>query len=258
MKPSDPRPPGIYWAPRLDSWGRPRHPHHYPHSSGVILWGVPLVDEGFVITEEAPGVLRQERRYGEEAPTPASERGPGSVAPFDPIPQDVLERMLVLAGVKKGDLIYDLGAGDGRILITAARKYGVRGVGLEIDPGLVKLARENVRSAKLEKLVEIREQDLRSADLSGATVVTLYLSYDGNLAIREQLWRQLRPGARVVSYTFDMGDWPAKIAESYRDSAGNVHSLYLWEVTTASVASRTAAPQQQPQSNRGPLIIDVR
>jgi tRNA A58 N-methylase Trm61 len=211
-----------------------------------------------VIIQEAPGVLRQERRYAEEAPPPASEPGTKSVLPFDPLPQDVLERMLVLAAVKKGDTIYDLGTGDGRILIAAARKYGVRGVGFEIDPGLAKLARENVRGAKLEKLVEIREQDFRSADLSGASVVTLYLSYDGNLAVREQLWRQLRPGARVVSYTFDMGDWPAKIAESYRDSAGNVHTLYFWEVAPASVASRTSEPPLQPQSNRGPLIIDVR
>ncbi len=139
--------------------------------------------------------------------------------------------MLVLAGVKKGDVVYDLGSGDGRVVIAAARIYGVKAVGLEIDPGLVKLARENVREQGLEKLVEIRQQDFLSADLSGATVVTLYLSYDGNLALRPKLMRELKPGARVVSYIFDMGDWPAKIAEAYRDAAGNTHMLYLWQIT---------------------------
>ena len=101
--------------------------------------------------------------------------------------------------------------------IAAAKKYGVRGVGFEIDPGLVKLARENARREGVEKLVEIREQDFLTANLSPASVVTLYLSYDGNLAVRPQLLQQLKPGARVVSYVFDMGDWQPKIAETYCD-----------------------------------------
>jgi precorrin-6B methylase 2 len=186
-------------------------------------------------------------------------RPSGSLAPFDPTPQEVLERMLALPAIKKGDVIYDLGAGDGRILIAAAKKYGVRGVGFETDPGLVKLARENVRNAGLQKLVEIREQDFLAADLSPASVVTLYLSYDGNLAVREQLWRQLRPGARVVSYTFDMGDWPPKIAEAYRDATGNVHALYLWILAPPSAVSRGSQPMLTAQPNRaGPLIIEVR
>ncbi len=111
----------------------------------------------------------------------------------------------------------------------------------------------------LEKLVQIRQQDFLSADLSPASVVTLYLSYDGNLAVREQLNRQLKPGARVVSYTFDMGDWPPKIAETYRDAAGDAHSLYLWEITTSSLASRNSDEMLQPHPTRGgPLIINVR
>ena len=101
-------------------------------------------------------------------------------------------------------------------------------MGFEVDPGLVKLARENVREQGLEHLVEIRQQDLLSADLSPATVVTLYLSYDGNLAVKPKLMRELKPGARVVSYLFDMGDWPAKIVEAYRDAGGDTHMLYLW------------------------------
>ena len=168
--------------------------------------------------------------------------------------------MLVLAEIRKSDVIYDLGSGDGRLLITAAKKYGVRGVGFEIDAGLVKLARENARREGVEKLVEIRQQDFLSADLAPASVVTLYLSYDGNLAVREQLNRQLKPGARVVSYTFDMGDWAPKIAESYRDAAGEAHAIYLWEITTTppALARRDVQPMLQPYPNSGgPLIIEV-
>jgi len=158
-------------------------------------------------------------------------RGTDRLAPFDPTPQEVVNRMLALAGVHKGDVVYDLGAGDGRIVIAAAKKYGVKAVGYEIDPGLAKLARENVRKQGVEKLVEIREQDFMSADLSPATVVTLYLSQDGNLAVRYKLLRELKPEARVVSYTFDMGDWQPKVVESYRDAGGDRHMLYLWQMS---------------------------
>jgi precorrin-6B methylase 2 len=158
-------------------------------------------------------------------------RGMDRLAPFDPTPQEVVDRMLALAGIHKGDVVYDLGAGDGRIVITAAKKYGVKAVGYEIDPGLAKLARENVRQQGVEKLVEIREQDFMSADLSPATVVTLYLSEDGNLAVRSKLLRELKPEARVVSYTFDMGDWQPKVVESYRDAGGDRHMLYFWQMS---------------------------
>jgi tRNA A58 N-methylase Trm61 len=145
--------------------------------------------------------------------------------------------MLTLAGVRSGDLVYDLGSGDGRVAVRAAKKYGVRAVGFEIDAGLVKLARENIRKEGVEHLVEIRQQDFLTADLSPASVVTLYLSYDGNLSVRPQLMSQLKPGARVVSYTFDMGDWQSKIAQSYRDTTGNLHMMYLWEIGGAMVFS---------------------
>jgi precorrin-6B methylase 2 len=169
------------------------------------------------------------------APADARVRNPGQWAPYDPTPAEVVERMLALAGVKNGDVVYDLGSGDGRIVIAAAKKYGVKAVGFEIDPGLVKLARENVRKQGVEKLVEIRQQDFTTANLSGATVVALYLSYDGNQALRRQLEHQLKPGARIVSYTFDMGDWPAKIIESYRDAGGDLHMVYLWQIAEPAV-----------------------
>jgi precorrin-6B methylase 2 len=251
--------PALGWGPGLRWRGRPPFVHHPPHfhrHPGVVFYDYPVTT---VVTQVAPGVVQQERRYVEDPAPEVSSRNPGSLAPFDPTPQEIVERMLALAGVKKGDVVYDLGAGDGRIVIAAAKKYGVRAVGFETDPGLAKLARENARNAGVEKLVEIREQDFLSADLSRASVVMLYLSYDGNLAVRDQLHAQLRPGARVVSYTFDMGDWPAKIAESYRDKGGNAHALYLWEITAASLARQDYQPMLQPQPNRGgPLIIEVR
>ena len=132
-------------------------------------------------------------------------------------------------------MVYDLGAGDGRMVIGAAKKYAVRAVGFEIDPGLVKLARKNVRKQGVEKLVEIRQQNFMTADLSHATVVLLYLSYDGNLALRPRLMNELKPGARVVSNTFDMGDWQPKIVETYRDGSGDTHLLYYWEISAPEV-----------------------
>lgn len=210
---------------------RPQRPIvHYRHHPTVVIVDTPYYTSSTVVTEVAPGVIREEPR---DKPAPMAEsrtRGPGQLAPFDPTPREVVERMLVLAGIKAGDLVYDLGAGDGRVAIAAAKKFGVKAVGFEIDAGLVKLARENIRQQGVEHLVEIRQQDFLTADLSRPSVVTLYLSYDGNLTLRPRLMSQLKPGTRVVSYTFDMAEWQAKTVESYRDAAGNSHMIYLWEI----------------------------
>ncbi len=210
-------------------------PHHRPPwffrgypGVGIVEW--PYAYSPTVIIEVTPGVISTAPRYREEPPSEAGTGSPGQLAPFDPTPQEVVERMLLLANVKSGDVLYDLGAGDGRVVITAAKKYRIKAVGYEIDPGLVKLARENVRKQGVEQLVEIREQDFLTADLSRASVVTLYLSYDGNLALRPQLMKQLRPGARIVSYTFDMGEWQPKISETYRDAGGEAHAIYFWQI----------------------------
>lgn len=119
---------------------------------------------------------------------------------FVPTPQEVVEDMLRLANVRKGDVLYDLGSGDGRIPVTAARLYGVRGVGIDIDPERVREARENAKRNGVENLVQFRQQDLFEADFREATVVTLYLLPDLNLKLQPRLLAQLRPGTRIVSH----------------------------------------------------------
>jgi SAM-dependent methyltransferase len=144
--------------------------------------------------------------------------------PYAPTPHEVVAQMLDLAGVTAADVVYDLGSGDGRIVIMAARR-GARGVGVEIDPELVARARRNARDAGVAARVRFVRQDLFKTSLRDATVVTLFLYPDVNLRLRPKLLGELRPGTRVVSYAFDMGDWqPAKTAE-----AGG-RKVYLWVV----------------------------
>lgn len=229
-------PPFIYYHPyQYQPWRNRYGYFHYQPGASIIE--VPAVSDSRLRSSIMPGMPAEHF-----APAPLLDRSstrtiPEQLAPFDPTPQEVVDRMLTLAGVKNGDLLYDLGSGDGRVLIAAAKRYGVKAVGFEVDPGLVKLANERIKQENLQHLVEVRHQDFTTADLSSASVVTLYLSYDGNHALKPLLLRQLQPGARVVSYTFDMGDWPPKIAESYRDGAGNVHTLYFWEIAQPAAYS---------------------
>lgn len=126
--------------------------------------------------------------------------------PFVTTPQNVVDAMLELAGVGPQDRLLDLGSGDGRIVITAARRWGIRGVGVEIDPALIERAREEARRAGVSELTNFQEADLFKIDLSQATVITMYLLPDVNLLLRPRLQR-LRPGTRLVSHDWDMGDW---------------------------------------------------
>ncbi len=157
----------------------------------------------------------------------------GKIVPYVPTPQDVVERMLELAQVKKGDVVYDLGSGDGRIVVTAAKKYGVKAVGFEIDPERIKESKENIAKAGVGDLVEIRQQDIRTVDLSGASVLTMYLLPEVNLMLRPNIWKQMKPGSRVVSHDFDMGDWKPLKTENIKDGSTWEHTLYLWHVEAA-------------------------
>src|SRR5688500_399367 len=138
-----------------------------------------------------------------------------SLAPYVPTPEDVVDRMLTLAEVKEGDVVYDLGCGDGRIPIAAARR-GARGVGVDIDPRRIEESNANAKAAGVEGRVEFRLQDALTVDVSPATVVTLYLLSSSNLKLRPMLTKQLKPGARIVSHAFSMGyDWPAEKVDRF-------------------------------------------
>lgn len=150
------------------------------------------------------------------------------LAPYVPTPQDVVERMLALAGVGANDVVYDLGCGDGRLVITAARKYGARGVGVDIEPERIAESRANAKAAGVESLVTFHLQDAMTVDVSEATVVTLYLLSSSNLKLRPLLTKQLRPGARIVSHAFSMGDWKPEKVETFTDANGSTRTLFLW------------------------------
>jgi SAM-dependent methyltransferase len=154
---------------------------------------------------------------------------PRADVPYVQTPHEVVAQMLRLAGVGRNDVVYDLGSGDGRLVIAAARDFGARGVGVEIDPRLVARSVESARRAGVGGRVTFREQDLFQTDLADATVVTLYLSPALNLRLRPKLLRELRAGARIVSHDFDMGDWPP--ARALRiDVRERASQVYLWVV----------------------------
>jgi SAM-dependent methyltransferase len=164
------------------------------------------------------------------SPAVKAAAGAQSLAPYVPTPQDVVERMLVLAEVARSDVVYDLGCGDGRIPITAAKTYGARGVGVDIDPRRIEESKANAKAAGVEHLVEFRVEDALATDVSPATVVTLYLLGSANAKLRPRLTRQLRPGARIVSHAFSMGPtWPADRVDRFVTERGDEITLYLWE-----------------------------
>jgi ribosomal protein L11 methylase PrmA len=144
---------------------------------------------------------------------------------YVPTPHEVVDDMLRLANVGKGDVLYDLGSGDGRIAIAAAKKFGIRAVGIDIDPERIREANENARRAGVTHLVEFRQEDLFKADFREATVITLYLLPDLNVKLRPRLLDELKPGTRIVSHQFDMGTWkPEKRLES------NGRVVYFWTI----------------------------
>lgn len=159
--------------------------------------------------------------------TQAQTRTPD--VPFVPTPQNVVDEMLQLGQVKGDDVLYDLGSGDGRIVITAAQKFGTRGTGFDINPKLVQQSQENAKTAGVSDRVQFVEKDLFTTDLSKATVVTLYLLPDVNLRLRPKLLSELKPGTRIVSHNYDMGEWkPERVVQV--ESPTGQHTLYTWVV----------------------------
>ena len=157
--------------------------------------------------------------------------------PFVPTPLDVVDRMLALAEVKQGDILYDLGSGDGRIVIRAAQKYRIRAVGIEMDRLLLDKARRDAKAAGVSMLVEFRDQDALKADISAATVVTLYMLPWFNERMKPNFQKMLRPGARIVAHDFGIDGWqPNKTVKlpGYESRPGGYkhqHTLYLWRLS---------------------------
>lgn len=152
-----------------------------------------------------------------------------SVVPYVWTPDDIAAHMLRLADVQPSDVVYDLGSGDGRIVLIAARQFDARGVGIEIEPRLVVESRETARKLKVDDRVEFIQKSFFDVDVSPATVVTLYLGRDLNLRLRPKLQRELRPGSRIVSNEFDMGEWAPDKTVIVR-SREREYRLMLWTV----------------------------
>jgi SAM-dependent methyltransferase len=151
------------------------------------------------------------------------ERAPD--VPYVPTPQEVVDAMLEVADVKPGDVLYDLGSGDGRIVVTAAQRFGVRGVGIDINPERIQEAEANAKEAGVENLTEFRQEDLFKADFGEATVVTMYLLPSVNNRLKPKLLNDLKPGTRIVSHAFDIEGWePERVIEA------DGRTIYFWVV----------------------------
>jgi precorrin-6B methylase 2 len=161
------------------------------------------------------------------AQTPKRPDAP-QLAPYVPTPQEVVDRMLALANVQKTDFVVDLGCGDGRIPVTAAKKYGARGLGVDIDPVRIEEANANAKAAGVSHLVEFRLQDALKTDVTNATVVTTYLLSQSNLRLRPIITKQLKPGSRIVTHSFSMGDWAPTKSETFKDATGRSRTIYLY------------------------------
>ena len=139
--------------------------------------------------------------------------------------------------IEHNDVVVDLGSGDGRLVVTAAKKFGAHGIGIDIDPARIAEGNANAAKAGVTHLVEFRQQDALEADLSKATVVTLYLLSSSNVKLRPRLLSQLKPGARIVSHQFGMGDWQPDKVDTFTDANGTSRTLYLWTVGANSPKS---------------------
>lgn len=174
-------------------------------------------------------------------------RGPDVI--YLPSAADVVTRMLSVAGVGSDDVVYDLGCGDGRIVIAAARDYGARGVCVDIDPSRVAESRRNADTAGVADRIEFRQADMFETDLGRATVVALYLSPSLNVRLRPKLFREVRPGARIVSHNFDMGDWAPDTVVRVAWPAGTTSAVQAW-VLPADVAGTWELTLPMPAGQR--------
>ena len=164
--------------------------------------------------------------------------------PYEPTPQHIVAEMLELAKVAPNDVVYDLGCGDGRIVIAAVKDFGARGVCVDIDPERIRESRANAEQAGVAQRIRFLNQDLFETDIGDATVVTLFLYPDVNLKLRPKLWRDLAPGTRIVSYVHDMGDWTPRETHTVQTSRGS-RKVRLWviEPNPLTTPVRSSRPQ---------------
>ena len=209
------------------------------------MYRILLVSVIALILSNSPALGVQEQvKTPQTAPAKKSKKPRTPDVIFVPTPQDVVEKMLELAEVKKTDVLYDLGCGDGRIVVTAAKKLGCKATGYDVDPQRIKESLENVAKNKVEKLVEIKQEDIFTLDLSKADVITLYLLPSLNVKLIPQL-EKLKPGSRIVSHDFRMrGVKPDKVVRVTSKEDNTKHSVFLW---TAPLKKR--AKKQAPVQN---------
>lgn len=198
-------------------------------SLGVLVASVSVASFSIAGSASAQTCAQTLQAETSVQPSPETQVQPPQREPdviYVPTPQAVVDEMLALAKVSKDDVLYDLGSGDGRIPITAAKKFGTRGVGIDINPTRIRQANENACAAGVTDRVKFRQQDLFQADFREATVVTLYLLPELNVKLRPELFRQLKPGTRIVSHEFDMGNWkPERVVQTPKGSM-----IYYWVV----------------------------
>lgn len=188
------------------------------HTSACLECGTPYV----FLNDWENGVLLS---IGKRGPS-----GLADLAPYFPTPMIVVEKMLELAEIDRGDILYDLGSGDGRVVIAAAKRYGIRAIGIELDPGLVDESLDSARAAGVGGLVEFHLQDLKEADFSDATVVTLYFSLEDNNVLHPILEDQLKPGTIVVSHNSPIFAWKEEkvVYVTYQDGICDNHAIYVY------------------------------
>ncbi|AFY93503.1 SAM-dependent methyltransferase [Chamaesiphon minutus] len=195
------------------------------HPIALLLCGIGLISVG---CSQTP-VANESTQVQTPAATTQSQplRQPDVV--YVPTPPEVVDRMLAIAKVNRNDVLYDLGSGDGRIPVTAAQKFGIRATGIDINPQRIKEANANAKQAGVSDRVRFLNQDLFQSKFSDATVVTLYLLPELNVKLRPQLLSQLKPGTRIVSHDFGMGEWkPEQTAQVQVN--GRTHNIYFWTV----------------------------
>jgi len=197
------------------------------HSTLVAVLGAVAVSAG-ALSVHAAGSGEERVQISQAAQKPAA-RTPDVI--FVPTPQAVVDEMLKVANVKKGDVLYDLGSGDGRIVITAAKRFGVRGIGIDIDPQRIAEANENAKKEGVSHLVTFKNTDLFTTDISEATVVTLYLLPRLNVKLRPKLFAELKNGTRIVSHAFDMAEW-----EPEKQLKVDGRDVYFWTINDAGRA----------------------